>query len=317
MTERELIDDLNLAWCVELRAPEPYCPIDLSYEDGEISISQAESIARPLRLAADEASALLVALRMLAEARRRRRCRRPADREDRGRGGRRGRRRAPRWPSRSSTRTRAGWPPRSTPPWPRASGSTCATTCPAATRRPSGTWTRCGCSSWRAGPTWRAGAAAPRASGSSGSTGCCRSTCSTSRRGAGGGGASGRGRRAVHRVAVGRARRARARRRPARWVAEYYPCESVTELADGRLRIALRTPDTAVGPPPGAAPRRGRPGGVARRRWRTRSAPPPRRPWPCTSTRPARAAAGAGLGYLRATRKNCLPSSRHSGGVRR
>jgi proteasome accessory factor C len=67
MTERELIDDLNLAWCVELMAPEPYCPIDLSYEGGEIVISQAESIARPLRLAADEASALLVALRMLAE----------------------------------------------------------------------------------------------------------------------------------------------------------------------------------------------------------------------------------------------------------
>jgi proteasome accessory factor C len=68
MTERELIDDLNLVWCVELKAPEPYCPIDLSYEDGEITISQAESIARPLRLGADEASALLVALRMLAEA---------------------------------------------------------------------------------------------------------------------------------------------------------------------------------------------------------------------------------------------------------
>ena len=68
MTERELIDDLNLAWCVELKSPEPYCPIDLSYEDGQITISQAESIARPLRLAADEASALLVALRMLAEA---------------------------------------------------------------------------------------------------------------------------------------------------------------------------------------------------------------------------------------------------------
>jgi proteasome accessory factor C len=68
MTERELIDDLNLLWCVELKAPEPYCPIDLSYEDGEITISQAESIARPLRLGADEASALLVALRMLAEA---------------------------------------------------------------------------------------------------------------------------------------------------------------------------------------------------------------------------------------------------------
>ena len=67
MSERELIDDLNLAWCVELMAPEPYCPIDLSYEGGEIVVSQAESIARPLRLAADEASALLVALRMLAE----------------------------------------------------------------------------------------------------------------------------------------------------------------------------------------------------------------------------------------------------------
>jgi proteasome accessory factor C len=68
MTERELIDDLNLVWCVELKSPEPYCPIDLSYEDGLVTISQAESIARPLRLAADEASALLVALRMLAEA---------------------------------------------------------------------------------------------------------------------------------------------------------------------------------------------------------------------------------------------------------
>jgi proteasome accessory factor C len=30
----------------------------------------------------------------------------------------------------------------------------------------------------------------------------------------------------------------------ARWLAEYYPCESVTELGDGRLRVVLRTPDT-------------------------------------------------------------------------
>jgi proteasome accessory factor C len=27
-------------------------------------------------------------------------------------------------------------------------------------------------------------------------------------------------------------------------VAEYYPCEEVTELGDGRLRVVLRTPDT-------------------------------------------------------------------------
>jgi proteasome accessory factor C len=30
-----------------------------------------------------------------------------------------------------------------------------------------------------------------------------------------------------------------------RWVAEYYPCEDVTELGDGRLRVTLRTPDGA------------------------------------------------------------------------
>jgi len=29
-----------------------------------------------------------------------------------------------------------------------------------------------------------------------------------------------------------------------RWVAEYYPCEQVDELGDGRLRVSLRTPDT-------------------------------------------------------------------------
>ncbi len=67
VTERELVDDLNLLWCVELRTPDPYCPIDLSYEGGEIVIGQAEPVDRPLRLGVDEASALLVALRMLAE----------------------------------------------------------------------------------------------------------------------------------------------------------------------------------------------------------------------------------------------------------
>src|SRR5499427_8676073 len=67
ISERELTDDLNMLWCVELRSPDPYCPIDLSYEGGEIVISQAEPVDRPLRLGVDEASALLVALRMLAE----------------------------------------------------------------------------------------------------------------------------------------------------------------------------------------------------------------------------------------------------------
>src|SRR5260370_13935089 len=67
VSERELTDDLNMLWCVELRTPDPYCPIDLSYEGGEIVISQAEPVDRPLRLGVDEASALLVALRMLGE----------------------------------------------------------------------------------------------------------------------------------------------------------------------------------------------------------------------------------------------------------
>jgi proteasome accessory factor C len=31
-----------------------------------------------------------------------------------------------------------------------------------------------------------------------------------------------------------------------RWVAEYYTCESVTDLEDGRLRVVLRTPDTGL-----------------------------------------------------------------------
>jgi proteasome accessory factor C len=67
VSERQLVDDLNMLWCVELRSPDPYCPIDLSYEGGEIVVSEAETIGRPLRLGVDEASALLVALRMLAE----------------------------------------------------------------------------------------------------------------------------------------------------------------------------------------------------------------------------------------------------------
>jgi proteasome accessory factor C len=67
VSERELVDDLNMLWCVELRSPDPYCPIDLSYEGGEIMVSEAESIGRPLRLGIDEASALLVALRMLVD----------------------------------------------------------------------------------------------------------------------------------------------------------------------------------------------------------------------------------------------------------
>lgn len=67
VTERQLIDDLNLLWCTELQSPQPYCPIDLSYDGGEIVVSESGATGRPLRLQADEACALLVALRMFAE----------------------------------------------------------------------------------------------------------------------------------------------------------------------------------------------------------------------------------------------------------
>jgi proteasome accessory factor C len=67
VTEHALVEDLNMLWCVELRSPDPYCPIDLSYEGGEIMVTQAETMGRPLRLGTDEASALLIGLRLLAE----------------------------------------------------------------------------------------------------------------------------------------------------------------------------------------------------------------------------------------------------------
>jgi proteasome accessory factor C len=32
--------------------------------------------------------------------------------------------------------------------------------------------------------------------------------------------------------------------RAGHWVADYYPCDKVTDLGDGRLTVVLRTPDT-------------------------------------------------------------------------
>ena len=246
ITERELVDDLNLLWCVELRSPDPYCPIDLSYEGGEIVVSEAEAIDRPLRLGVDEACALLIALRMLAElpsigdgigAQ-------PDDRQAGAGGRRRPPGRARRSPSRWTTSPPSRPPPRSPTRSTVASGCTSPTTCPAVTRRPSGTWTRCGCWWSRAAATWKAGAAGRRTSGCSGWTASWR----------------------IEVLDVASEVPASAEHvdvdhglfRPSpqdvqvefelaaagRWVAEYYPCEQVEELADGRLRMRLRTPDT-------------------------------------------------------------------------
>ncbi|WP_327091948.1 WYL domain-containing protein [Nonomuraea sp. NBC_01738] len=65
LSEKQLIDDLQLVWMCGLPGHTPGDLIDVSWDGGEILIDNADTIARPLRLGIDEASALLVALRML------------------------------------------------------------------------------------------------------------------------------------------------------------------------------------------------------------------------------------------------------------
>ena len=67
VSPRQLMKDLDLLACTELLRPWPTCPIDLSYEDGEIVVFDSGATDRPLRLTSDEAAALLVAVRMLRE----------------------------------------------------------------------------------------------------------------------------------------------------------------------------------------------------------------------------------------------------------
>ncbi|MFI6297351.1 helix-turn-helix transcriptional regulator [Nonomuraea sp. NPDC050790] len=66
LSEKQLIDDLQLVWMCGLPGHTPGDLIDVSWDGGEIVIDNADTIARPLRLGIDEASALLVALRMLS-----------------------------------------------------------------------------------------------------------------------------------------------------------------------------------------------------------------------------------------------------------
>lgn len=67
LSEKQLIDDLQLVWMCGLPGHTPGDLIDVSWDGGEIVIDNADTIARPLRLGVDEASALLVALRVLSE----------------------------------------------------------------------------------------------------------------------------------------------------------------------------------------------------------------------------------------------------------
>jgi proteasome accessory factor C len=62
-----LRDDLDLLWCCGLPGGSPGDLIDLSFEGGTVTVLDPQTLDRPLRLSADEALALLVAARALAD----------------------------------------------------------------------------------------------------------------------------------------------------------------------------------------------------------------------------------------------------------
>ncbi len=67
VSERKLIDDLELLFVCGLPGHLPDDLIEASFEGGVIHLANADTIARPLRLGGDEALALLVGLRTLAD----------------------------------------------------------------------------------------------------------------------------------------------------------------------------------------------------------------------------------------------------------
>src|SRR6201991_4407647 len=67
VSERQLREDLELLWVCGLPGYGPGDLIDMALDGDRITISHDAGIDRPLRLTPDEALALVVALRMLAE----------------------------------------------------------------------------------------------------------------------------------------------------------------------------------------------------------------------------------------------------------
>ena len=64
---RQLNDDLNLLWVCGLPGGGPGDLIDFAFEGDTVSVIEAQTLDRPLRLTADEALALRVAARALAD----------------------------------------------------------------------------------------------------------------------------------------------------------------------------------------------------------------------------------------------------------
>ncbi|GAB4060901.1 MULTISPECIES: helix-turn-helix transcriptional regulator [Catellatospora] len=67
VSERQLREDLELLWVCGLPGYGPGDLIDMSFDGDRVTITYDAGIDRPLRLTPDEATALVVALRMLAE----------------------------------------------------------------------------------------------------------------------------------------------------------------------------------------------------------------------------------------------------------
>lgn len=67
VTEKQVRADLDLLWVCGLPGHGPGDLIDVSYAGDRVTLSNADTIGRPLRLTADEALALIVALRALAD----------------------------------------------------------------------------------------------------------------------------------------------------------------------------------------------------------------------------------------------------------
>ncbi|MGD8201405.1 helix-turn-helix transcriptional regulator [Ornithinimicrobium sp. W1679] len=63
----QVVDDLQLLFVCGLPGHYPDDLIEASWEDGRVHVANADTIARPLRLGRDEALALIVALRALAD----------------------------------------------------------------------------------------------------------------------------------------------------------------------------------------------------------------------------------------------------------
>ncbi|WP_307875445.1 helix-turn-helix transcriptional regulator [Frankia nepalensis] len=67
ITPRQLRDDLDLLFLCGLPGGAPGDLIDISYEGGQITVVDPQTLDRPLRLTVDEATALVVAARALAD----------------------------------------------------------------------------------------------------------------------------------------------------------------------------------------------------------------------------------------------------------